>query len=208
MASSASHKLTVFLQNPVVRVVQATAILHCINEYVFGITACAGPSMIPTFNQSGDVIFAEMLSPKLDRLDRGDVVIAVPPQNPKLRVCKRIIALPGETVLVQSRSWFNGRPELVPEGHVWLEGDNPSNSSDSRTYGPIPLAMVRGRVFFKAWPPSEIGLVARRVPRAASPVFGRDGSIKVLENYIPAGVVAAEDIVDARERDSDGEAER
>lgn len=56
---------------------------------------------------------------------------------------------PGETVLVQSRSWFNDRPELVPEGHVWLEGDNPSNSSDSRTYGPIPLAMIRGRVFFK-----------------------------------------------------------
>ncbi|CAN0578941.1 unnamed protein product, partial [Ectocarpus sp. 12 AP-2014] len=38
---------------------------------------------------------------------------------------------------------------FVPQGHVWLEGDNLSNSSDSRTYGPIPLAMVRGRVFFK-----------------------------------------------------------
>lgn len=56
---------------------------------------------------------------------------------------------PGETVVVRSRSWFNDRPEHVPEGHVWLEGDNPSNSSDSRSYGPIPLAMVRGRVFFK-----------------------------------------------------------
>lgn len=49
--------------------------------------------MIPTFNQSGDVIFAEMFSPKTGRLDRGDVVIAIPPQNPKLRVCKRIIGL-------------------------------------------------------------------------------------------------------------------
>lgn len=54
---------------------------------------CAGPSMIPTFNQSGDVIFADMLSPRIGSLERGDVVIAVPPQNPKLRVCKRIIGL-------------------------------------------------------------------------------------------------------------------
>lgn len=57
------------------------------------VVQCAGPSMIPTFNQSGDVIFTEMVSPKTGRLDRGDVVIAVPPQNPKLRVCKRIIGL-------------------------------------------------------------------------------------------------------------------
>lgn len=60
-----------------------------------------------------------------------------------------LLSQPGETVVVRSRSWFTDRPELVPEGHVWLEGDNPSNSSDSRSYGPIPLAMVRGRVFFK-----------------------------------------------------------
>lgn len=57
---------------------------------------------------------------------------------------------PGETVLVRSKSWYTGdRPERVPQGHVWLEGDNADNSTDSRTYGPVPLSMVRGRVFFK-----------------------------------------------------------
>ena len=56
----------------------------------------------------------------------------------------------GETVMVPSRTWFNGeRPEFVPPGHVWLEGDNATNSTDSRAYGPIPLAMIRGRVFYK-----------------------------------------------------------
>lgn len=64
---------------------------------------CAGPSMIPTFNQSGDVIFAEMLSPRIGCLERGDVVIAVPPQNPKLRVCKRIIGLVRKTRVVVPR---------------------------------------------------------------------------------------------------------
>lgn len=56
----------------------------------------------------------------------------------------------GETVLVRPKSTFSReRPEIVPMGHVWLEGDNAANSSDSRNYGPVPLAMVRSRVFFK-----------------------------------------------------------
>lgn len=35
----------------------------------------------------------------------------------------------------------------VPEGHVWLQGDNTLNSSDSRAYGPVPYALLRGRAF-------------------------------------------------------------
>ncbi|RUS21821.1 IMP1 inner mitochondrial membrane peptidase-like protein [Endogone sp. FLAS-F59071] len=40
----------------------------------------------------------------------------------------------------------------VPPGHVWLGGDNMSNSTDSRLYGPVPLALVKGRVFARVWP--------------------------------------------------------
>lgn len=54
---------------------------------------CAGPSMMPTFNMSGDVIFVEKISSRNGTLDRGDVVIAMTPQNAKLKVCKRIIGL-------------------------------------------------------------------------------------------------------------------
>ena len=49
------------------------------------------------------------------------------------------------------------RPDLnpqgvvqVPDGHVWLQGDNLPNSTDSRHYGPVPLALIRGKVFYKA----------------------------------------------------------
>ena len=44
-----------------------------------------------------------------------------------------------------------GHPIIVkvPEEHVWLLGDNPSNSNDSRYYGPVPVSLLQGRVFAK-----------------------------------------------------------
>ena len=54
----------------------------------------------------------------------------------------------------------------VPPGHVWLQGDNPLNSTDSRTYGPVPAALVRGRVFCRVWPPAQAGPVPRGPPPA------------------------------------------
>ena len=45
------------------------------------------------------------------------------------------------------RQWIT-----VPEGHIWLEGDNPLYSIDSRHYGPIPVTSVRGRVVARLFP--------------------------------------------------------
>jgi inner membrane protease subunit 1 len=39
-----------------------------------------------------------------------------------------------------------GKFVKVPKGYVWIVGDNLSNSTDSRHYGPVPLAMVKGKV--------------------------------------------------------------
>ena len=37
----------------------------------------------------------------------------------------------------------------IPKGHLWLLGDNPKYSKDSRDYGPVPYGLIQGRVCFK-----------------------------------------------------------
>lgn len=79
--------------------------------------------------------------------------------DPSYTVCKRVLGTEGDIVEVEPRrsniTWsadsdtvrpLEGRFVRIPKGHVWLAGDNLSNSTDSRTYGPVPIAMVRGKV--------------------------------------------------------------
>ena len=48
-------------------------------------------------------------------------------------------------------------PYVVPEGSLWMMGDNRENSSDSRYFGAVPADNVVGTVFFRYWPFSRIG---------------------------------------------------
>jgi signal peptidase I len=90
----------------------------------------------------------------------GDVVVVQHPDRIGT-VCKRVLGLPGDMVTKPSmRAKTQGRRlrrrrsgmVVVPDGHIWLEGDNPWNSSDSRSYGPIPASMIVGRVLLRVWP--------------------------------------------------------
>jgi len=82
----------------------------------------------------------------VDDLRRGDVVIVRSPHSPSDSICKRLVGLPGDRI-----NW--GDYGAVPSGQVWLEGDNSSESRDSRLYGPVPLGLVQGKVVCRVWPP-------------------------------------------------------
>ncbi|XP_021050197.1 mitochondrial inner membrane protease subunit 1 isoform X1 [Mus pahari] len=138
--------------------IQYGCIAHCAFEYVGGVVMCSGPSMEPTI-QNSDIVFAENLSRHFYGIQRGDIVIAKSPSDPKSNICKRVIGLEGDKILSTSPSDVFKSRSYVPTGHVWLEGDNLQNSTDSRYYGPIPYGLIRGRIFFKIWPFSDFGFL-------------------------------------------------
>jgi len=105
----------------------------------------------------------------------GDVVVSKHPSRPGT-VCKRVTGLPGDQILKP-----NGGMLTVPDGHVWLEGDNPNNSSDSRSYGALPVALLQGRVVARIWP-LRGGAWMRRGARPQQPKQHNSGS-----TVLPAG---------------------
>ncbi|XP_051885340.1 mitochondrial inner membrane protease subunit 1 isoform X2 [Pristis pectinata] len=138
--------------------IQYGCIAHCTFEYLGEIVVCSGPSMEPTI-KSYDVIISEKLSRQFYRIEKGDVIIAKSPNDPKMNICKRVIGLEGDKVSTSGPLDAFKSHRYVPKGHVWLEGDNLQNSTDSRNYGPVPYALIRGRVCFKIWPPHEFGFL-------------------------------------------------
>ena len=65
---------------------------------------------------------------------------------------KRVVALEGEMAEFFSYKTRQREKVLVPEGHIWVEGDNKENSKDSRDFGPISVALLDGIVRAKIWP--------------------------------------------------------
>lgn len=53
---------------------------------------------------------------------------------------------------------FKSNVIIVPRGHIWIEGDNTENSSDSRSFGPIPQGLIRSRAICRLWPLNDMKL--------------------------------------------------
>ncbi|XP_028813034.1 mitochondrial inner membrane protease subunit 1 [Denticeps clupeoides] len=141
--------------------IQYGCIAHCAFEYIGEFVACSGPSMEPTITNH-DVVFSERMSRHLFRIDKGDIVIVKSPSDPKINICKRVIGLEGDKICTSSPTDFFKTHTYVPKGHVWLEGDNLQNSADSRSYGPVPYALIQGRVCIKLWPLHNFGPLNQR----------------------------------------------
>ncbi|KAI3525803.1 hypothetical protein L2E82_01302 [Cichorium intybus] len=129
-----------------------------------GVCPIRGSSMSPTFNPSlesftDDYVFLEKFCLDKYKFSHGDVVIFSDPTNYKERCVKRILAMEGDYISNV------GGVVKVPEGHCWVEGDNSASSFDSRSFGPIPLGLIHGRVTHIVWPPQRIRKIDRRIPQ-------------------------------------------
>jgi signal peptidase I len=119
--------------------------------------------MMPTVNPRGDVLLTEYISPRLSLLRAGDVVVATKPNDGTVTVVKRIRGMPNDVIWVRRCGSPRAEKISVPAGHVWLEGDNPLQSTDSREYGPVPLKLVKGRILARFWPPGQACVMRTRV---------------------------------------------
>ena len=94
-----------------------------------------GASMAPTL-VPGDRLIVRRAS---GAPNVGEVVVAGDPRDPRRELVKRVAA--------------------VRDAHVTLRGDNPSASTDSRSFGVLPVAGVRWRAVARYWPPARMGLI-------------------------------------------------
>jgi len=106
--------------------------------------------MMPTLAPTGDLVIESCLSRRLwpNSFQRGDLVTVISPLDPHRLVCKRILGLEGDTVCVDPTGDVVPSNEhiVVPKGHIWIIGDNATASRDSRTYGPVPMALIQAKV--------------------------------------------------------------
>lgn len=142
--------------------VAGTLVVVTVNDRYASVVPVRGTSMNPTLeSQQGDRALVSRLC--LDArygLSRGDVVVFRSPTEHRSLLVKRLIALPGDWIQVPAAQEIR----QIPVGHCWVEGDNPDVSWDSRSYGPIPLGLMQGRVTHIVWPPNRIGPVERKIP--------------------------------------------
>ncbi len=142
-------------------------------------------SMLPTL-QIQDRILVEKIRPRMNQkrqnsLSFGNIVVFHPPQNlvkagyeSKSALIKRVIGTPGDQIEVHEGKLFrNGylvqetwRSEpmnyemdvfTIPEGQLWVLGDNRNNSLDSHLWGPLPEKDVIGTAVWRYWPLNRFG---------------------------------------------------
>jgi len=146
----------------ILQIANFLAAVHLFAEYGFAIQNVSGPSMLPTMEAEGELVLENRFVGRFypERLARGDLVTFVSPLDPQRIVCKRILGLPGDIVCVDPTGDIVPSSEhvIIPKGHLWFGGDNASWSRDSRYYGPVSIALVRGRLVAKVWPPRSITL--------------------------------------------------
>lgn len=112
---------------------------------------------------------------------RGDVIVLNPPLESSQPYIKRVIGLPGESISFKDGYVYVNDERLdepyvdgpitectrtpycsidrIPDGYVYVLGDNRDNSSDSRSFGYVKIDDIVGKAWFTNWPLTDIGLV-------------------------------------------------
>ncbi|MEA3406832.1 MAG: signal peptidase I [Chloroflexota bacterium] len=164
-----------WLRELVESVLPALVIVLVINVFLAQATRVEGQSMEPNLHNNQRLII-EKVTYRFNKPEHGDIVVLHPPQQSGEPLIKRVIGVPGETLEIHDGqvyidgqvidepyldqpTWGTFGPILVPEGHVFVMGDNRRASNDSRAFGVVAFEDIIGRAWVRYWPLSEIGTV-------------------------------------------------
>ncbi len=163
-------------------VVVALGLALFVRFFVAAPYVVVGASMEPTFDDYHYLII-DRFSYRIEEPKRGDVIVLDLPQETSRALIKRIIGLPGDTVILEGRSvkivnaeypdgFILDEPYLDPanlggashmrvtlgEDQFFVLGDNRRVSADSRLWGVLPRNDIVGRVLLRLYPLSQLGI--------------------------------------------------
>lgn len=155
-------------------IVTALLLAFLLRLFVFDVVLVEGSSMHPTL-ESGDRLIVLKLGYRFKHPEHGDIVVFKNPDDPHVNYIKRVIGVEGDTVEIKDgKVYVNGTAlvepyiaettlgeyprTVVPEGTIFVMGDNRNFSRDSRNshVGFIPLENVIGKAKIRIWPVWDI----------------------------------------------------
>lgn len=176
-------RMRLFLEN-VLYIITAIVLALIVQKFIIRPFVVNGESMSPTL-ETGDYLLIDEVSYKLHNPERGDVVVFKAPPEPTKYFIKRIIGLPGETVSINGQTVtiknqehpegfalsekFIAHPSLnnieinVPKDQYFVMGDNRAGSYDSRSWGTLPKANLKGRALIRLLPIKQINYLPGKV---------------------------------------------
>ncbi len=173
-------------QEYVEAVVMAVVLAAFIMTFIARSFSVEGYSMEPTLH-NGERLLVDEVTYRFRPARRGEVVVLRFPANPRMRFIKRVIGVPGDSVMIQGgRVILNGRPleegyiaepvrgdygpYVVPPDSYFVLGDNRNHSEDSRypAVGYVPKRLIVGRAILRYWPLTRVGLVQLPAPWATA----------------------------------------
>jgi signal peptidase I len=154
--------------------IASAIIAYMLLTFVVQPTRVQGISMQPTLH-TGQRLVMEKISYLVDAPHQGDIVV-IEPEYSATALIKRVIATSGDTVEIKDGVvYVNGqalspsdynyytpgtlRLTEIPQGHVFVLGDNRSHSNDSRAFGTISEDEILGRAVFSYYPLDTFGVV-------------------------------------------------
>jgi signal peptidase I len=166
------------LEFPIIVLVAFALVFGFVRPVIASPFYVGSESMVPTLEVWDRVLINKLAYDLGGEPERGDIVLFEDVEGGPDPLIKRVVGLPGDEIEVKKRALYvNGErqeepyvndrgrkrqgrygPATVPEGHVFVMGDNRGNSLDSRVYGPVPEENLIGEAVFRFWPPSRIGL--------------------------------------------------